>query len=106
MKRKGIRCRGEILQPQFRTSTGRLTAYSICCGYLEQKEAPGEVITTLWHEGAVYHVKQFDHDKMKVNLWESFETLAEARNCFGRAKGKLTTKRLTNNECHGVSVDT
>jgi len=80
---------------KFRTSTGRLTAYSLACGYIEQKLTGNDVQTTLWHEGT-YHVRQHDHAVGERRFWECFDTLAEARNCFNRAKGRLTTTRSTN----------
>lgn len=86
--------------PQFRTSTGRLTAYSFWCGYLERKSTgPEGLETEIWHEGAVYHVRQHDYRpkaKQFRVFWESFDTLAEARDYFNRQPGKLVTKRVLN----------
>lgn len=73
--------------PQFRTKTGRLTAYSFACGYIEQRQWRS-IGTTLWHEGACYHVRQHDTEVGRV-FWHCFDTLAEARNCFNRCRGKL-----------------
>ena len=74
--------------PQFRTSTNRLTPYSFQCGYIEKK-VKSKTETTIWHEGAYYHVRQHDFENHRRVFWESFETLSEARNLFNRQKGKL-----------------
>jgi len=81
---------------KFRTKTGRLTAYSFACGYIEQK-AKGELETTIWHEHGTYHVRQHDHNPKTWGrrFWECFDTLAQARNCFNRAAGRLITTRST-----------
>jgi len=86
------------LSPKFRTSTGRLTAYSFGCGYLETKATALShgIETTIWHEGACYHVRQFDYSPNATSFrvfWESFDTLNEARNLFNRQPGFLTTTR-------------
>ncbi len=99
-----VKSENVILQPQFRTSTGRLTAYSFHCGYIEEKaQVVGEAIirTQMWHEGACYHVRCCVGRDSPNYFWDCFDTLAEARNRFGRVKGKLTTKRMSNNQAHG-----
>ena len=83
--------------PKFKTAKSRLTAYSFACGYIEQKTTDstqfreGDLYTELSHEG-VYHVKQFDRRPKAKHfrvLWESFETLSEARKCFDKQPGSL-----------------
>lgn len=85
-------------EPQFKTKTGRLTAYSLACGYIEQKSTnptkadfrSNDLYTELYHEGAVYHVRQFDRRpdaKTFRVFWESFPNIREARNLFNRQKG-------------------
>ena len=76
--------------PKFRTSRGRLTAYSFHCGYTEVKR-DGDIETTMWHEGIVYHVRQFDHGPKTWGrkFWKTFETLTEARRCFNAAPGTI-----------------
>ena len=92
-----------ILQPQFRTATGRLTGYSFACGYIEQKSTDrngyGEqgLDTEIWMEHQHYHVRQHDRRPDAIEFrtfWKTFETLAEARDCFGRAMGRLTTAMM------------
>ena len=98
-----------IKQPQFRTSTGRLTQYSFACGYIEQKSTDpngyGEngLDTEIWMEHAHYHVRQHDRRPGATQFrvfWQSFDTIAEARNLFNRQPGKLTTKRVSNDTVH------
>jgi hypothetical protein len=85
--------------PQFRTSTGRLTAYSFGCGYLERKSTDKDgygkngLDTEIYNAGAIYHVRQHDRRPEATQLrlfWKSYRFLAEARNQFNRQKGKLT----------------
>jgi hypothetical protein len=84
---------------QFRTSTGRLTAYSFACGYRERRSTDRDgygkngLDSEIYHDGAVYHVRQ--HDRRAESLqfrvfWKSYRTLAEAHNLFNRQRGKLT----------------
>lgn len=85
--------------PQFRTSTGRLTAYSFACGYIERKSTKPHdddgIETEIWMEHMTYHVRQHDFGGAGRVFWESFDLLSEARNCFGRAKGVLVTARVS-----------
>jgi hypothetical protein len=84
--------------PQFRTTTGRLTAHSFGCGYRELRSTDRNgygkdgLDTEIYHDGAVYHVRQHDRrseaTKFRV-FWKAFRTLAEARNSFNRQRGKL-----------------
>lgn len=92
---------------KFRTATGRLTAYSFGCGYIEQKTTDSikfrdsDLYTELYHEGACYHVRQFDRRPSAEEfraLWESFETLTEARKLFNQQPGKLVV-RTTGGVC-------
>ena len=50
----------------------------------------------MWMEQKHYHVRQHDRSPDAIEFrtfWETFGTLAEARDCFGRAMGRLTTER-------------
>ena len=85
--------------PQFRTSTGRLTAYSFSCGYRERRSTDrggygkDGLDTEIHHDGAIYHVRQHDRRSEATEFrvfWKSYRTLAEARNFFNRQRGKLT----------------
>jgi hypothetical protein len=85
--------------PHFRTSTGRLTAYSFSCGYRERRSTDRDgygkegMDTEIYHDGAVYHVRQHDRRSEATQFrvfWKSYRTLAEARNLFNRQRGKLT----------------
>ena len=83
----------------FRTSTGRLTAYSFSCGYRERRSTDRNgygqngLDTEIYHDGAVYHVRQHDRRPEATQLrifWKSYRTVAEARNLFNRQCGTLT----------------
>lgn len=86
---------------KFRTKRGRLTAYSFACGYKEQKSTDPsklqeeDLYTELYHDTPTYHVRQYDRrpdaKKFRV-LWESFETLTEARKFFDKQPGTLIRK--------------
>ena len=84
--------------PHFRTSTGRLTAYSFSCGYRERRSTDRDgygkngLDTEIYHDGAVYHVRQHDRRSRRnsvPSLLASYRTIAEARNLFNRQRGKL-----------------
>jgi hypothetical protein len=88
--------------PQFRTKTGRLTAYSFACGYIEQRSTnhaefrDNDLYTELYMEHSAYHVRQFDRRNPTrtpmMTLWEVFDTLSEARSLFNRQKGRLVKR--------------
>jgi hypothetical protein len=60
----------------FYNADGSLTRYSFLCGYVEVRKD-----MTLGMEHGVYHVKGFHMDK---RIWESFDSLTEARAYFRR----------------------
>ena len=81
-----------------KTPKGRLTVYGFGCGYIETKSTDfaayrsGDLYTELYHEGACYHVRQFDRRKgAKVFrvFWESFPNLTEAKKLFDKQPGKI-----------------
>ena len=87
-----------MITPHFLTSTRRLTAYSFTCGYRERRSTDKDgygkngLDTEIYHDGAVYHVRQHDRrpDAIKFRVfWQSYRTIAEARNLFNRQRGKL-----------------
>lgn len=86
------------MQPKFKTKRGRLTSYSFACGYIEQKSTDftkfrdSDLYTELYHEGACFHVRQFDRRptaKTFRTMWETFDTITEARKYFDKQPGKL-----------------
>jgi hypothetical protein len=88
------------IDPKFRTKNNRLNAYSFACGYIEQKSTNhdnfrnGDLYTEMYHEGACYHVRQFDRRpgaKTFRVFWESFDTLTEARKLFDKQEGILVS---------------
>jgi hypothetical protein len=85
--------------PQFRTSTVRFTAHSFSCVYRERRSTDKDgygnngLDTEICHDGASYHVRQHDRRPAATQFrvfWNSYRTLAEARNLFNRQQGKLT----------------
>lgn len=66
----------------FYTASGWLTRYALACGYIERAEKAG-VSTTLWYEHGTIHVRQ--HAESGRVLWESFDSLPQARARFKRA---------------------
>lgn len=94
------------LSSKFRTADGRLTPYSFACGYIEQRTTnprafrSNDIYTELYHEGEVYHVRQFEHRGAKICrvFWVCKETLAAARALFDRQPGRLVV-RVRNGEC-------
>lgn len=89
--------------PKFHTTRGRLTAYSFVCGYIEEKSTnpaqlqEQDLYTQLYHEGAVFHVRQLDrrpNAKRFRTMWECFERLSDARKHFNKQPGKILTPTL------------
>lgn len=78
---------------RFYTSRGLLTSYSLSCGYVERASSPPDergsmVEVSLWHEGAVYHVRAHrfgDGPDSGRIAWDCFDTLADARSRFFRS---------------------
>ena len=79
----------QLQDPKFRTKSGRLTLYSFACGYYERKRTSDDVETTIWMEHGTFEVRQHDHANGKRVFWQGFETLRQARDCFGRQKGRV-----------------
>jgi len=69
--------------PLFNNEDGSITEYSFRCGYVQNKELDG-LKTELYHEGCVYHVRQFK-DNVRI-LWETFEDdeLDKARTLYSQ----------------------
>lgn len=76
--------------PRFYTRAGRLTPYSLACGYIEQYERNGKQVT-LWLEHAALHVRAHDFNTGKRLFWDCPETLTAARRRFDRAKRAIAT---------------
>lgn len=79
----------EQLTPKFRTIKGNLTPYAFACGYIQWASIDGKEISK-WENGKElfldgnYQVKKYkDGDRV---LWESFETLTEARQVYNRLR--------------------
>ena len=68
--------------PQFHNANGTLTPYAFACGYPEKY---GEL--TLWKEPNDWHVRGFIDG---TRIWESFETVTEARKFARKTGGKLS----------------
>lgn len=79
--------------PVFRTKTGRLTAYALACGYIEQFEA-NEKRVTLWAEHGSLHVRAHDFANNKRVFWDCPETLTQARKRFDVAKRAIAELNL------------
>jgi len=73
--------------PVFKTKSG-LSAYALACGYIQRFELTDnkrDLVVDLWHEGACYHVRAHDHKGPGRIMWESFDTLTEARREWRKA---------------------
>ena len=76
-------------EPKFRLANrADLTAYAFACGYVQDRWF-GDVHVQLYHEGACYHVKRFDHEAWNrcmpmdhCRIWDSFDLLSEARHRY------------------------
>ena len=82
--------------PKFRNKDGSLSVYAFACGYVESftldgkdyyaSDAPGVALYKdgIWHVRA--HSRPFGHPD---NVWNSFETLTEARAAFRHYKQQI-----------------
>jgi hypothetical protein len=61
-----------------------ITAYELCCGCQDSAEAKDGGTVTIWREHGVYHVREWDRETGRRE-WNSFRTLAPARQAFRRA---------------------
>jgi hypothetical protein len=69
--------------PVIHNKRGRLTAYGLACGYIEQHSTPlGRI--TLWQEHGTYHVREWLNEQGRT-FWHSFPTLTAARKDFAAA---------------------
>ena len=64
-----------------------ITAYELYGGYCDKAEAKRGGTVTLWREHGVYHVREWDRETGRRE-WNSFRTLAPARQAFRRAASR------------------
>jgi hypothetical protein len=73
-----------------------LTMYSLACGYIEKTDVThgkDYIQLTLEKDGACYHVKLSSNVDGFKRIWESFDTLTEAR-AFFKANRKHVALRM------------
>ena len=68
---------------EFYNAKGELTSYGLSCGYIQKHENLMQTIT-LWKEGGVYHVRRHNHMHNKRVMWDTFDTLTEARKAYNQ----------------------
>jgi len=73
--------------PKFTTKTRHLTAYALACGHIEHNRGFRKASTyyDIWmeHNGGIgYDVRVFEHRRGIRRMWETYETLKEARRAF------------------------
>jgi hypothetical protein len=72
--------------PKFTTKKKYLTAYALNCGYVEhnegfRKSSPYDI--WLEHNGGTgYDVSVYEHRRGMRRMWETYETLKEAKKAF------------------------
>lgn len=84
-----------MTDPKFRNANGTLTAYAFRCGYVESftldgkeyygTDAPGVM---LYRDG-VWHVKAHSLPHGNARVWNSFDTLTDARKAFRRYRAAI-----------------
>lgn len=69
--------------PKFYNTDGSLTVYSFACGYIKthKTDQPGGLVS-LYKDGC-WHVQARDDNRSRY-VWETFETLTEARKFFNK----------------------
>lgn len=78
--------------PKFYNKDDSLTMYSLACGYIEKEQVDhgkNYVSLTLEKDSACYHVKLNSNLEGFVRVWESFDTLTEARKFYRANKKKV-----------------
>ena len=83
--------------PKLYNKDDSLTMYSLACGYREKKVISGKgyyVQITLEKDSACYHVKICSEVDGYSNIWESFDTLTQARK-FYKSRIKLVVLKVT-----------
>jgi hypothetical protein len=65
---------------KFYTENGWLSEYALDCGYIERIDHNNQWLS-LWKEGC-YHVRWHNFETDTRILWESFDTVEEARKFF------------------------
>lgn len=90
------------INPVFFTRSGRLTTYSLSCGYIEQRSTnhdafrESDLYTSLSRRLGMFEVKQFDRregEKRGPVFFECVRTLTEARKIFDRQPGKMISSK-------------
>lgn len=69
---------------KFYTKKGLLNDYALSCGYIEKHDNNG-IVTKLFKEHDVYHVRQHDFNNHNRIFWDSFDILTNARNRYFKA---------------------
>jgi hypothetical protein len=82
---------------KFRDDDGRLTAYALACGDVEQYEIGDRHVwtlenpqlsgrqVTLWEEHGVYHVRHHDFERFGRISWSTHTKLSAARRYYDAA---------------------
>lgn len=71
--------------PKFYNKDDSLTLYSLSCGYIEKtsvEHGKDYICLTLEKDSACYHVRLSSNVAGFKRVWESFDTLTEARKFF------------------------
>ena len=84
--------KGRAMTSEFRNKHGRLTAYALACGYVEQKTY-FNVVTTLCREYGVYLVRAYDCGARKWMFWETFDKLTDARRHYDHSRALIVAMR-------------
>jgi hypothetical protein len=89
---------------KFYTKAGTLSRYALACGYIENRHVIAKVPTiqgyemqdvrcTLEADSACFHVRATSAD---FRLWDSYESLTEARKAFKKVIKDLKCSNLKN----------
>ena len=72
----------------FRQKNG-LSAYALACGHIQRAAHTignaYELRVDLFHDGGAYHVRAHEHGGRGRLLWDSFESIANARRCWEKS---------------------
>lgn len=80
------------MNTDIKDKTGFLTSYGFACGYVERRETDF-VSLQMWQEHNTFHVRYYNYINAE-RIWNSFDTLKEAKIEFFKLCDKLQFKRI------------
>lgn len=98
----------EVRNPKFTNKDGSLTAYSFACGYIQRCWVTNpeleQIEIDLYKDGC-YHVRAYDLTNKFRLVWNSFDTLTEARDNLALVKRNTKSGFIDKRAIEGLEAD-